>query len=842
MFSPRLYKVRKIPAIEIIKSDFDLKIKNQDYSVGQQDNMMFRLIRNILNKPSDFVGEIVFVDCNGARSKKDEIRRMVIDGFKLNGTHFVISERSASMTRNAILGFVDDSIASVVDEHITMELNIKETVLSKWCAYRGLMFSSCHCLDGWFPKTIVVPDYEVTLKHQKIRWLTEDIRTYNDYVTGEEKTWRTNGIKEGYKDISGVNVFDGHGMIHPYLVSEVQDLIGMEERPTSMMVRAPYIKGLLSEVDYTSYYKDHGIDKIQDRWGQWHDVSEPMIVLTESMYKGLKYFKKDGTIQDWENYWNKFHKYNHCWGVAKWNFTKEQEPVFTRGNYQILQDLDLPFEEFKTLAEKSLEWAYNVVNGDPIYTYCFLGLSNDNPNPLNNYAKALMKNPAMMCEHNIKDFLKKQMKKYIDQMKCGKIYLRACYKFLIPDIIMMLQWIGGDKEPCGSLEKDEFWSIGYAGKHVIERNPHICSSEHLVLNAKETDEIVKYCGNLVNTCMLNCKSLSPQRMNGADYDGDLVLVMDEPLMLNGIDENCAIVLNIDEKMTAKAEPVTKDNIADLVSRTLVSLIGECSNAATCYHNKAWKSGSTKKRYDKNIDILSIVNSFAIDFAKTGYIMNIPYEIAKYSKPYPYFMRYIGEYYSNLFDTLESHDSSYKFQRSKKSNMNQLCFMVEHFHDREIKWKRFSPFNYKIMIDKSIPIDKQNLKAIETLFLQFNKETRYLLAFEKKLHRYDEYKSELKAWDRESALAYKVNWDSVHAKYRNLCEDVCGQKELANLATIVCYELYPKRSKKFLWAVASSGILDNLDQVNFNIPVRDDDGPYEYLGKMYSTSPVSEIYG
>lgn len=95
-----------------------------------------------------------------------------------------------------------------------------------------------------------------------------------------------------------------------------------------------------------------------------------------------------------------------------------------------------------------------------------------------------------------------------------------------------------------------------------------------------------------------------------------MLVMDEPLMLEGIDKDCAIVLNLDEKLTAKDEGVNLEHIADLVCRTLVSLIGECSNAATCYHNKPWKAEETKKRYEKNVDILSIVNSFAIDSSQS----------------------------------------------------------------------------------------------------------------------------------------------------------------------------------------------------------------------------------
>ena len=214
-------------------------------------------------------------------------------------------------------------------------------------------------------------------------------------------------------------------------------------------------------------------------------------------------------------------------------------------------------------------------------------------------------------------------------------------------------------------------------------------------------------------------------------------------------------------------------------------------------------------------------------------MNIPYEIAKYSKPYPYFMRYISDYYEGLFNSLEKNQNGYKFQRSKKSNMNELAFMLERFHDREIKWKRNCGFDYHIMMDESIPFDQEKFDKIEQIFLSFNKEMKYLVTFEGKLHRYDEFKRELKAWDKESAMNYHVNWDSVYAKYRNECLEVCEPKELANLATQICYVKYPRRSKKFLWAVASSGILENLEQKEFKIPIRDDNGDYEYLGRRYS---------
>lgn len=800
--------------------------------------MMFRQIQDVTKNYGEYIKEVVFVDCNGCRSRIEEIKKIVEDGFNIDDEHYVYSERSASMTRNAILGFISEKISEEIEKRITMDIEMDKTVLSKWCAYRGLMFSSCHCLDGWKPKVVVVDDYEKVLENQHIKWLVDEEKKYVSYNDGKEKTWKTHGIIDGYKDIK-INVFDGFGIIHPELANEIKEIIGIEENPTTFMLRAPYIKGLVSAVDYTKYFKDNNIDYIKDIWGKWHSVEDKMIILTKSMYKGYKYFYETGTFSDWDKYWSKFEKYNHCIGIAKWNFTSDKEPVYTRGNYQILQDLDLPFEDFKQLAGKSLDWAYRIVNGDRIYTYCFLGLASDNPKPLNNYSKAILKNPMMLYEHNVRDFLKRQTKKYIDQMKCGKIYLKACYKFLVPDIIMLLQWIGGEKEPSGCLESNEFWSLGYLGKHAIERNPHICKSEHLVLNAVNNELIEKYIGNLENVCMINGKSLSAQRMNGADQDGDLVLVLDEPLMLDGINENCAIVLNIDEKTTALAEEINKENVASLASRTMVSLIGECSNAATCYHNKPWKTKETKDRYEKNIDILSIVNSFAIDFAKTGYIMQIPYEIAKYSKPYPYFMRYISDYYDSLYNSMEKGNSQYKFQKSKKSNMNQLAFMVEKFNNREIKWKRAKNFDYKVMMDDSIAVDEEKLKKIEEIFIKFNREVKYLASFEKKLHRYKEFKDELKAWDAESAMNYRVNWNSIYDGYRRACSEICpNQNELANIVVYLCYVKYPRRAKKFIWVVASSGILDNIKSVDFEIPIKDDFGEYEYLGKRYSLRTIN----
>lgn len=515
MFSPKLYEVVKITAKEIFKYNYNVEVDARNFLIRQQDNMMFRQIRLITGNVQSYNPYIIFVDCKGVKSKKDEVNKLVMEGFKFNGRSFVVSERSASMTRNAIVGFIDESLSEEIDKRITMDLKMTETVLSKYCAYRGLMFSSCHCLENYLPKIIVVPDYEKVIPNQNIKHLVEREIEYVDKDTGELRKWKTKDIQTDEMDVK-LNVFDGSGICHPEITNQIQSIIGIKERPTSWMLRGCYIKGLVHEVDYTKFFHERGISMIKDIWGVEHNVDDPMIILTLSMYKGFKYFKEKGTYEDWEEYWRRFKKYQHCLGVAKWNFTEEMEPKYTRANYQILQDLDLSFEDFKQLARTSIEWVSRIVDGDALYTYCFLGLSNDNPHMLNSYTKAIMKNPHMMYEETIRSFFKQQLKKYIDKMKCGKIYIKACYKFWVPDIIMLLEWIGGDKEPKGALKAGEVWSKGYKGEYLIERNPHISKSEHLVSVAVENEDLQKYCSHLVNTVITNGYDLSAPRLNGSD--------------------------------------------------------------------------------------------------------------------------------------------------------------------------------------------------------------------------------------------------------------------------------------------------------------------------------------
>lgn len=782
--------------------------------------MLFRLVRNETQDASTYNPYVIFIDCKGVSRPEDALRHLVYDGLILNGHRFVLCERSASMTRQGVLSLIDERIADNISKAITMDMPDVPRVLSKYYAYRGLMFSSCHCLDSYRPKIIVVPDKKVVLPNQHIKYICDTGVTLRK-DDGTEFEWQQKDSADDVRDIE-IDIFDGCGIHHPAITEEIMDIVGSKDRMTSMIIRGPYIKGCSHEIDYEKYLSERGVEYIKDIWGKWHSVHDHMIILTKSMYKGFSYFKETGTSLDWDNYWDKFDKYGHCIGVAKWNFSFDEEPVYTRANYQILQDLNLPYEQFRHLADDSIEWICKIVDGDPLYTYAFLGLTADKQSAINGYMKSVLKNPAMLHEPSVRNYFISLLLKYIDEMKCGKLWIKACFKFLAPDLIMLLQHIGGlPLEGC--LAADEFYSSGnYSGEYLIERNPHICKSEHTILKYHTTDELSEYCGHLANVCMVNCRSLTPQRLNGADYDGDLVLLTDNEYMLAGVDRSAVPVIDVDDKITGAEEMDSADSRLAVMLRTLKSFIGEYSNYASAYHNKCPKTDEQKLKYEKFINIISVLTGKSIDYAKTGVIYHMPRMIAKYGRPLPWFMRYRSDYYKHQ-----------ELSRAP-SNMNRLCWDLEKW-ERGIRWKRtFSDFNYEIMKDPLVHYDSSTFDLIEKEFLSFCSEMNKLGIEQTRIRKYADADVR-SSMTKDEASSYVVDWAKYYEPYKIRCRNICpDQKMLANIVVDLQYVKYPNKAKRFMWVVAEDGIIQNIpDDKYMKLPIRKDDGEFEYMGRRYS---------
>jgi hypothetical protein len=646
----------------------------------------------------------------------------------------------------------------------------------------------------------------------------------------------------------------------------------MEEDPTSIMIRLPYVKGVTHSVDYTKFLSERGVDYIEDIFGDKHSVYDEMMIITESMYKGLKYFgdNKDG----WNNYWRAFDEYNHCMVIAKWNKSAENENIFTRTNYQVLQTLDLEYDDFIKLADKTIEWVFDIVSGDLFKTYAFLGLladekhltidevidlyeknieeynsyilwsrgdefkyTIDNNNPVNEYAKALLLNNEMRFDPHIQKYLINTIRKKINDMKIGKLYVEGEFKILSGDIIMFMEWIG-NLDIVGVIEKGEFYANknnnSMIGQHAIFRNPHISASENVVRNGINNDLMNEYCGHLDNVIQISNYDITTALLSGADFDGDLVFVTNEELMIKGSPYVTPIV-NLEDKATAISKVINSDSIIESVILGFGQNIGKLSNISTTYLNKFVRNDKVKQRYNDYIDFISVVNGVEIDSAKTGYKIPVPKYISDGAKQKPFFMKFKYKY-------LKSEDIF-----MSNSNMNRLAKDISKWEasiEKYIKDKNSNhKFNYHIMIKDDFAPDIETLDNIKKIYLEFNKDMKICHEERIKINNYNKYKNYWKnlGFSKEEVELMRVDEGEYHNLYRerllNIIPDI---QDLASYLVYVVYKYHPNKSKKFAWAIASDGILKNLNKEDIYLPVKDNkNGNLEYLGEKYRLELVKK---
>lgn len=91
------------------------------------------------------------------------------------------------------------------------------------------------------------------------------------------------------------------------------------------------------------------------------------------------------------------------------------------------------------------------------------------------------------------------------------------------------------------------------------------------------------------------------------FDGDIIFLIDNELMMQGVDRNAPIVIDVEDKITALSEEYTPENIYKCIMRGMNSLIGETSNTATCYLSKHAKTKEARAKYEQYVDLLSIIN-------------------------------------------------------------------------------------------------------------------------------------------------------------------------------------------------------------------------------------------
>jgi len=575
--------------------------------------------------------------------------------FGRGGYRYVAFERSANMGRNSRLSFIREDVNAPVRERIQLGMTIGLCQLSKLYAYNGLMLTSGTRIEDmriWDPARVVVVDNPVSLVRNA------DIITVVD--DGTENPMRRYHRVKTLADVE-VTEFDGEGLISPQYAEFIDRYYCGKHVHSSFQIRMPYIKGVVHEVDYKEFFRELGVGEITDIWGTVHPIDRVDLILTRNMFKGFGWMRDNGL--SWAEYLDRCRKYRHALyisGVGQANPTK-----YTELNYQFLTTAAIRPEEFRP-ADLPLGWDhapeddprdwitksteteyYHTVADEEYRLWHFTSaLERENTGSKNVlWAQVLMKNPLFLNEPVFTKELDAQAEKVLKQYAVGRLITLGDVRYLSGDLLRFLHLLVRDKiDSAASLHltreclgEGEVYAPGAAypenDRYTLLRNPHIARNEEAV--ARTPEEIgyfrQKYLSHLHYVAMVDSRTLIPERLGGADFDGDTVRTVADPLMNACVARNYAgdiydsYSAQIPVLKIPSAEPLIRDANDwqarfETVRSTFDTRIGQICNAAFDRSIVAYDESldpDARKQLEEETEVLEILTGLEIDSAKSG---------------------------------------------------------------------------------------------------------------------------------------------------------------------------------------------------------------------------------
>lgn len=626
----------------------------------------------------DFSG---IFDRSGARKKyriRQEKAKALFrpEGVSLDfgsGPHrYLAFERSGSMSRQARLSFIREDFYDAVHRRIMMDMTIGDCQLSKLYAYNGLMLSSGIRIDGIGidrPHRVVVIDNPTRTERNVSVITVED--------DGTQSSTRKYHRVEKKEDIE-ITCFDGEGLISKEYARVVDEKLCGKKVHTSFQIRMPYVKGMLHEVDFKDFLTLCGTDTITDLWGMEHSVRDVDVILTKSMFKGYGWLTASG--MSWEDYWAVFRKYRHALYIT--NVSKEKPEKTTELNYQFLNTVSLKADEFRPAdlpdgwdhspeedprnwLTKQTELAYYSFCADESFRQNYFLEKFERVSWWERHqgkdqilAAVLKKNPRFINESVYAKRLEDEADKIVEQYAVGRLIVAGDNRYLSGDLLDFLAFLLPTVPPrkrrqrmfystvmTDHFPESSFYAPQAAYAHddacTLLRNPHIARNEELQLSfydAKEERKQMRhyYFGHLTDVVMVDSNMLAAERLGGADYDGDMIKTISDPILNACVRRNYNLhryekhksltnTENIPLLMIPTAQPQIRsaddwEARFETVRSTFSSRVGQICNAALDCSIIAYNENSDaeeRARCREETETLAILTGLEIDSAKSG---------------------------------------------------------------------------------------------------------------------------------------------------------------------------------------------------------------------------------
>lgn len=835
------------------------EIENE-YLIEQGDSPLFDQIEKLRGRKTTHISEIILMVAKKNPKQESALRQILDTGFTYNGVHYTRFGKSASQGKDGITAFVCDEIFDELYMITQMDIEITECVISKYESQRCLLFSSCTLIKDYMPRIIIVDEYEKVIKHQWIKYVVEKEKEFVDKETGKIKKYNSREIEEGYRDIK-ISPFDGSGCHEKEFVEKVSSQMGLDYDAIGSQVRIPLMKGYSVYVPFRDILREWGFEYITDIYGKRHHIDDVDCIWNTSMFKGHKIFKEKYGNEAWTEYMKTVNKYGFNLGISKYSHHVKHLNKYTRMNFQYLQCLDLWNKKYIDYYNSGIDGVYDVldnnndgkiiklakyttelfekiIKGDKFYTYKFMGINNtEDYEPESKYLEAAMINDVMLKDPAVKQFIYRKLKKSIDEMKVGKIYCSGFYHTGVGDMYGYLQYVVGE-EPVGCLGERELYSGNFnIGDCVSFRSPLVDPSEVNKVKIVQNEITSKWFSHFKDqdVVMFNMNDISLPQQGGADTDGDIFLLSEDKILVSSKIEK-PIILDIEDKVTAKAKPYTKENIIEYEVMTRDNRIGEITNVATSIENRYAVNDDIKKLYSDYSSLLRVFQGKEIDFIKTGFRWHMNSGLRKYMKQLPYFLLFNYPKKMKTFLSLREKNKGIEKSEDKvklnayfsPSPMNELCDYICTWEKKRVLWD--NDINNLVdtrclIIDNDLDLSNKKVMRICRKYINdyASEIKKHLNVRDNSAGKHDSFPMGLLIDEFKSRITKDLNMDEYL---------------IANYIIKVSYSSL-SISKSLAWSAYGEYIILNLKN-NTNpkrnisikeVPYKTNDS-YEYLGKYY----------
>lgn len=841
----------------IVDGDTKAKeIKRQIKALKKEENTTEN--RRNIKKLYNELDKLQFVQdymCLIIDKEKDYYR--ACKGFTINGIKYKRLLGTNGGIKNSTIVFVSDKVHKEISRRIENDRNQDLPVVpAKLEAYKALTCSASIPVSN--PNgLLVVNDCETEF--------VSDIVYLTDECSGEP-------IMEYQKEQTiNMNASDGFGLMLPSLAERWSEELGLDYVVGGVNTRYSFEKGMVFTFDFVEF-ADQVAETytVVDAWGDEKDIRDVELVMTTSMVKLWD------SYDSCEDYLNKSINNGYTFGITK-TCPKELERERNL-NYQFIQSYKLNDEEIEELIKPTMDEIRDVLGGDWKKSILFLkgmGLDENSVRLLDNdYIKALMIEPELINDPFVKGNIYQLIHNRINEAKVGVLKVKGNYSIVSGDPYSLCQSIF--KIPVTGLLKageiyNKFWVDEGSEKLACFRAPMTCHNNIRCVYPNRSSE-TSYWYRYMNTCtILNSWDTMTAALNGCDFDGDLVMLTDNRVLVEKLEPLPALMCA--QRRAEKCVPTEEDFIRSNIS-SFGNEIGQTTNWITSmFEVQSWFAEGSREynELEYRIRCGQLYQQNSIDKAKGIVCKPMPKywhdrfeanriedeEYREFCKlisadKKPYFMCYIypalmkdykrfakkvnensmrrfGITLEELLEISEPTDEQAEFIKYYYIGlpvgvgnclMNKICRRFEEEFDCFLRGvSKTETFDYSILCGDAKYNTSQYYKILK-LYEEYNSRIRSVAIANNSL--------------KTDKTERQIVVDLLNSKFKEECSIIClNEDELCNILLDMCYK--KSATKRFAWVMCGDVIIKNLLQRNnneINIPVLCKSGDIEFAGERF----------